>query len=47
MVNNLGGNCDGAIAADRYNLQFPGVTCGGSVTEADPVLGPLRLNPPA
>jgi CSLREA domain-containing protein len=41
VANNTGGNCLGTITAGSNNLQFPGTTCGGTIPEADPILGSL------
>jgi uncharacterized repeat protein (TIGR01451 family) len=46
VASNPSGNCDGVITDNGHNLQFPGTTCGVGITEADPLLGPLQLNPP-
>jgi CSLREA domain-containing protein len=44
VANNTGGNCDGSVSDGGTNLQFPGTTCGLSITTADPLLGPLANN---
>ena len=44
VANNTGGNCDGTVTDGGTNLQFPGTTCGVSITSADPLLGPLADN---
>ncbi len=44
VANNAGGNCDGVVTDGGTNLQFPGTTCGGSITSADPLLGALADN---
>lgn len=44
VANNTGGNCSGSISDGGTNLQFPGTTCGASITSADPLLGPLANN---
>jgi len=44
VANNTGGNCVGTIVNGGTNLQFPGTTCGGSITSADPLLQPLANN---
>jgi len=41
VANNMGGNCSVTITAGSNNLQFPGTTCGATITTADPMLGPL------
>jgi CSLREA domain-containing protein len=42
VANNTGGNCTATITiTGSNNLQFPGTTCAGPVTTADPLLGPL------
>lgn len=38
------GRCDGAITDGGHNLQFPGTSCGASIPDADPQLGPLQDN---
>ena len=44
VANNTGGNCDGSVSDGGTNLQFPGTTCGLSITSADPLLGALADN---
>jgi CSLREA domain-containing protein len=44
VANNTGGNCDGNVTDGGTNLQFPGTTCGLSITSADPLLGALADN---
>lgn len=44
VANNTGGNCVGTVGNGGTNLQFPGTTCGGSITSADPLLQPLANN---
>jgi CSLREA domain-containing protein len=44
IANNSGGNCNGNVTDGGTNLQFPGTTCGLSITSADPLLGPLANN---
>jgi len=44
VANNTGGNCDGTVTDSGTNLQFPGATCGASITSADPLLGALADN---
>jgi CSLREA domain-containing protein len=39
-----GGNCAGQIDDGGSNLQFPSKSCGASIAEADPLLGPLQDN---
>jgi CSLREA domain-containing protein len=42
VANNIGGNCTATITiTGSNNLQFPGTTCAGPITTADPMLGPL------
>jgi CSLREA domain-containing protein len=41
VANNTGGNCFAAITSGSNNLQFPGTTCGATITTADPMFGPL------
>ena len=41
VANNTGGNCFAPITSGTNNLQFPGTTCGATITTADPMLGPL------
>jgi CSLREA domain-containing protein len=42
VANNTGGNCTATITiTGSNNLQFPGTTCAGAITTADPLLGPL------
>jgi predicted outer membrane repeat protein len=38
-----GGNCCGAVTDGGHNLQFPGTSCGATVTSADPLLDPAGL----
>ena len=57
VANNtapIGANCynepPGALTSEGHNLEFPGTACGftqpGDVQGQDPLLGPLRRNPP-
>lgn len=39
-------NCNGDITDAGNNLQFPGTSCGGGITVADAMLGPLQINFP-
>jgi CSLREA domain-containing protein len=41
VANNSPDNCSVVITAGSNNLQFPGTSCGGTITTADPLLGPL------
>ncbi|MDQ3005468.1 MAG: CSLREA domain-containing protein [Chloroflexota bacterium] len=42
VANNTGGNCTATMTiTGSNNLQFPGTTCAGAITTADPMLGPL------
>ena len=41
VANNSPDNCSVAITSGSNNLQFPGTTCGATITTADPMLGPL------
>ena len=42
VANNTGGNCTATITiTGSNNLQFSGTTCAGTITMADPMLGPL------
>jgi len=43
VANNTGGNCPvpAITITGSNNLQFPGTTCVGTITMADPMLGPL------
>ena len=43
MANNTPENCTGTITDGGHNLQFPGTTCGATVTAADPQLDPAGL----
>ena len=44
VANNTSSNCVGTIGNGGTNLQFPGTTCGGSITSADPLLQALANN---
>ncbi len=47
MSNDLSGapeNCGGTITNLGGNIQFPGSSCGSSITTADPLLAPLAAN---
>ena len=44
IANNNGGNCTGSIGDGGTNMQFPGSTCGASITSANPLLAPLAGN---
>lgn len=44
IIANNGVNCSVAITDSGTNLQFPGATCGASITSADPLLQPLANN---
>ena len=44
IVANNGVNCSGGASDGGSNLQFPGTTCGVSVTSADPLLQALADN---
>jgi CSLREA domain-containing protein len=45
VASNASGNCAGtAITDGGTNLQFPGTTCGATITSADPLLQPLANN---
>ena len=46
VANNGGGNCSAAVTDQGNNLQYPGATCGGGITSADPLLDALALNAP-
>lgn len=39
-----GGNCSGTLIDGGNNLQYPGVTCGATITNTNPLLGPLQDN---
>ena len=41
VANNSPDNCSVTITAGSNNLQFPGTTCGGTIPESAPLLGPL------
>ncbi len=41
VSGNAGGNCAGSIAQQGPSLQFPGSSCGASVTSSDPGLSSL------
>jgi hypothetical protein len=43
MANNTPSNCVGTITDGGHNLQFPGTTCGATITAADPQLDPAGL----
>ena len=38
-----GGNCGGTITDGEGNLQYPGTTCGATISTADPLLAPAGL----
>ena len=45
IIANNGVNCTGTVTDSGTNLQFPGTTCGASITSsADPLLQPLANN---